>query len=158
MIRRSFLHSHNNLKQSPNHEHVVVDRADWEEARRIFLAMSAEEARHKLEEKHQIKIYEFCVILADDTPNDEVIGALLAAGCDDGTIVSRGLCTHIRFSREAQSLEDAIISAIADIRKAKCIPSRVVIEADSELLVDDETVRRMGMAMGIVADALSIIK
>jgi hypothetical protein len=44
--------------------------------------------------------------------------ALFEAGCNDGTIVSRDGNAFVRFSRESDSLEDAITSAAGDVRKA----------------------------------------
>jgi hypothetical protein len=44
--------------------------------------------------------------------------ALYEAGCDDGTIVTRKGVTFITFDRKADSLEQAIRSATADVRAA----------------------------------------
>ena len=41
----------------------------------------------------------------------------------------------VGFSREAESLEAAIRSAVADVQKAGCTVERVQIESDSPLLV-----------------------
>jgi hypothetical protein len=43
---------------------------------------------------------------------------LYAAGCDDGTIVSRDGTAFFCFSREPSSLEDAITTAAHAIQKA----------------------------------------
>jgi hypothetical protein len=45
--------------------------------------------------------------------------ALFQAGCDDATVSMQYGRLYIEFSRSALSLEDAIISAIDDVRKAK---------------------------------------
>jgi len=110
-MRNNFLHSHDNihgsfLACSQNHEHVVVDRADWEEAQRIF--------------RNQRKTFDFIICLDSGTDMEAIVEPLLKAGCDDGTIA--GCCDRvwIRFSREAESLEQAIKSAVADVRSAKC--------------------------------------
>ena len=124
----------------------MVDRTDWELARRIFLfAESEEEVRRRAElvGLSRPKTYEFCVVLGDNTIDEEVAEALLLSGCDDGAIVRRGLCTHIRFSREAESLEEAMRSAIADIHKAKCVvPKSVEIEVIDlvEIMVSNDDV------------------
>lgn len=101
-----FLHSHEHLLPNPNHEHVVVDRADWIEARRIF--------------SNKQKTFDFIVCLDSGTDMKSIADPLLEAGCDDGTIASCGDRVWIRFSREAESLEQAIKSAVADVRSAKC--------------------------------------
>ncbi|MFA5767204.1 MAG: hypothetical protein WC919_04740 [Candidatus Paceibacterota bacterium] len=131
--RANFLHSHNHLRQNPDHEHVVVDRADWEKARRILLTTGTiEEANRKLAQLEEYKSYDFCVVLDDGTViTNEIVGALLAAGCDDGTIASSGTRTWVRFTREAESLEVAIKSAVDDVRKANCC-TVVRIEMDAD--------------------------
>ena len=63
--------------------------------------------------------YDFTLVLtgiSDLTPG--VADALLAAGCDDGTISMRSGRPFITFSRRAPSIKDAILSAIVDVRKA----------------------------------------
>jgi hypothetical protein len=55
----------------------------------------------------------------------EVVDALYEAGCDDGTIVMRAGRVSIGFTRSAPALGEAIVSAIADVRKAG-IGARVV--------------------------------
>ena len=44
--------------------------------------------------------------------------ALYEAGCDDSTIVTRKGVTFIAFDRKADSLEQAIRSATANVREA----------------------------------------
>jgi hypothetical protein len=115
MPKKNFLHSHDQLHQSPNHEHVVVDRADWEEAVQICTGKR--------------KTFDFIVCLDNGTDMRSIVEPLLKAGCDDGTIASCGDRVWVRFSREAESLEQAIKSAVADVRSAKCCTiTRVEIE------------------------------
>jgi hypothetical protein len=115
MQRINFLHNHDSLQQSPDHEHVVVDRVDWEEARRIFSSKQ--------------KTFDFIVCLDSGTNMKLIADPLMEAGCGDGTIASCGDRVWIRFSREAESLEQAIKSAVADVRSAKCCTvTRVEIE------------------------------
>jgi hypothetical protein len=115
MLKPNFLHSHEHLLPSQDHEHVMVDKTDWEEARRIF--------------SDRKKTYDFIVCLDIGTDMKSIAEPLLKAGCDDGTIASCGDRVWIRFSREAESLEQAIKSAVDDVRSAKCcIVTRVEIE------------------------------
>jgi len=66
-----------------------------------------------------MKPYDFKLILADLSDlTDDQGDALFEAGCDDGTIVSRNGEVFVRFSREADSLEQAINSAAADVARA----------------------------------------
>lgn len=76
-----------------------------------------------------MKTYEFSLILKAGEVNDEQCDALYAAGCDDGTIVTRDGVTHIAFDRQANSLEDAIRSATANVRAAGFEITRVEMEA-----------------------------
>ncbi len=64
-------------------------------------------------------IYEFEIVLAGlDTMTVELGDALVEAGCDDSTTGSCNGEAFVAFDREAASLEVAIRSALADIRKA----------------------------------------
>jgi hypothetical protein len=65
------------------------------------------------------KLYEFKLVLAGvPDVSDEQGDTLFAAGCDDGTIVSRDGEVFVRFSRESTSLEQAINSAAIDVERA----------------------------------------
>ena len=75
------------------------------------------------------KTYGFSVILTVPTLSVEECDALYEAGCDDGTIVSRNGVTHIAFDRKADSLEQAIRSATADVRAAGFDVERVEMPA-----------------------------
>ena len=78
-----------------------------------------------------MKTYEFVVTLAPAEHTDELVEALYEAGCDDGSVWSRGAVVQIGFSREADSLEDAIRSAIGDVQKAGAAVAEVTMEADA---------------------------
>jgi hypothetical protein len=76
-----------------------------------------------------MRIYEFKLILAElQEVSDDQADALYRAGCDDGTIASRDREAFIQFAREANSLEEAINSAAADIARAGLRASRVEAE------------------------------
>lgn len=79
-----------------------------------------------------MKKYSFTLILAGALQlTDEIADALFEAGCDDAT---PGTCEgvfSIDFHREANSLEEAIRSAIADVQTAGCDVERVEIEAET---------------------------
>ena len=79
--------------------------------------------------------YQFDVVLAGLSEiSDDLADALFEAGCDDGTPCSSNGVAWIGFTREADSLESAIRSAVADVQKAHCTVSRVQIEPDSPML------------------------
>jgi hypothetical protein len=48
----------------------------------------------------------------------DVLDALFEAGCDDATIMMRDSKVFMGFTRSAPTMKEAIVSAIADVRKA----------------------------------------
>jgi hypothetical protein len=75
------------------------------------------------------RTYVFSVVLTAPTLSPEECDALYEAGCDDGTIVTRKRVTFIAFDRKADSLEEAIRSATADVRAAGFDIKRVEMAA-----------------------------
>ncbi|MCL4204919.1 MAG: hypothetical protein KJ000_20765 [Pirellulaceae bacterium] len=77
-----------------------------------------------------MKKYSFTLVLAGSPElTEELAERLYVAGCNDG---SPGMCndvTAIDFHREAESLEAALRSAIADVNSAGCVVARAEIEA-----------------------------
>jgi hypothetical protein len=79
--------------------------------------------------------YAFSLILKEGTEiTEELADHLFDAGCDDGTPGTFCGTPYISFHREADSLESAIRSAVADVQKAGCVVERAQIEHDSPLL------------------------
>lgn len=80
-------------------------------------------------------VYQFTVVLAGhDVMTADMAEALYVAGCDDGHPWSSEGVAAITFDREADCLESAIRSAVADVQKAKFSVKRVEIEDSSPLL------------------------
>jgi hypothetical protein len=76
-----------------------------------------------------VKTYEFVVTLAKSTEHsDALVEALYEAGCDDGSVWSCAGVVQIGFSRQADSLEAAIRSAITDVQKAGGSVARLEME------------------------------
>ena len=76
--------------------------------------------------------YDFTLILGEPLElTDDIADALFTAGCDDGTPGTCNGVFSIDFHREAASLEEAIRSAIKDVRTAGYEVARVEIEADA---------------------------
>lgn len=73
--------------------------------------------------------YEFRLVLSEARVSDEDCDALCRAGCDDGTVVTRNGRTYIAFDREAESLEEAIRSATAEVMSAGFEVARVEMDA-----------------------------
>jgi hypothetical protein len=75
--------------------------------------------------------YEFTLILADcKEMTDGLADSLYAVGCNDGTPCSSGESSYVCFCRAAESLEAAIRSAIADMKKAGCKVKAVTLKPD----------------------------
>lgn len=75
-------------------------------------------------------IFEFRLILKPIEMTEELGNALFEAGCDDGTLgVSNGV-SFVCFHRDANDLESAIRSAVADVQKAGCVVECAKIEAE----------------------------
>lgn len=76
--------------------------------------------------------YEFTLILKGQFElTEEIADELFEAGCDDGT---PGVCNgvfSIDFHREANSMEEAIRSAIANVKSSGYEVERVQIEAEA---------------------------
>lgn len=74
--------------------------------------------------------HEFTLILTSVHVTEEQCNALYEAGCDDGTISTSQGVTRIDFAREAAGLEEAIRSAIANVKAAGLEVIRAEITAD----------------------------
>ena len=74
--------------------------------------------------------YHFTLTLAGVTKmTDELQGKLLEVGCDDASLWSEGETVLLSFDREAESLGDALGSAVKDVAHAGFSVSRVDIDA-----------------------------
>jgi hypothetical protein len=78
-----------------------------------------------------------------------VENALFEAGCDDATFSIHHGRLYAEFSRTGASLEDAILSAIQDVRKA-AIGAMVLRVDDSNLVTPAEIARRIGRSRQLV--------
>ena len=76
--------------------------------------------------------YEFTLILSGSLElTEDIADALFEAGCDDGTPGTCNGVFSIDFHRDADSLEEAIHSAIGHVNSAGYEVERVEIEADA---------------------------
>ncbi len=74
--------------------------------------------------------YEFTLILKGSPElTEEIAGQLFEAGCDDGTPGTSDGVFSIDFHRTASTLEEAINSAISNVKSAGYDVERVEIEA-----------------------------
>lgn len=73
--------------------------------------------------------HQFTLTLAKiSDPTDELQGAILKAGCDDASLWSEEEAVYLDFSRESESLGDAIGSAIKDVERAGYAVARVEVD------------------------------
>jgi hypothetical protein len=79
-----------------------------------------------------MKTYEFDIVLQGVSElTDEQADLLFEAGCDDGTPAACEGLVWIHFHREAISLEEAIRSAVIQVRSAGFRVSKVELDVDS---------------------------
>lgn len=79
-----------------------------------------------------MQTYQFTVYLQGvEVMTDDMAERLFEAGCDDGTPSSGNGIAKVRFHREAKSLEDAIASAVGQIRHAGLNVASVEIDDDA---------------------------
>lgn len=80
--------------------------------------------------------YEFAlrfILPSDEAPSDAMIERLAESGCDDALIgVGRAGRISLEFAREADSARTAILSAIADVKRA--IPEAQLAEVTPDLV------------------------
>jgi hypothetical protein len=100
--------------------------------------------------------YDFTLILTDDIRDftDETVDALCEAGCDDATIAQRYGRIYVTFSRDAESLASAIVSAIEDVRKAS-ICAGVMRVDNCNLVTQAEIARRLDRPRQAVGQYIS---
>ena len=88
--------------------------------------------------------YDFALIVGGVPElTTDVEDALFKSGCDDATLSIQHGRLYLEFSRRAKSLEDAILSAIRDVRKAKIGAADVLRVDDCDLVTPSEIARRI---------------
>jgi hypothetical protein len=76
-------------------------------------------------------MYDFIVYLDVPVLNEDQVNRLFEAGCGDGLPGSSRGESMVCFSRNADTLESAIRSAVADVSRAGLRPTRIEIPDDS---------------------------
>jgi hypothetical protein len=75
--------------------------------------------------------FDFVLVLsAPDELTDRLADSLFEAGCDDGTLGERDRTLFIAFTREADSLVQAVYSAILDVEQAGIGASVAKVEVE----------------------------
>lgn len=84
-------------------------------------------------ESNPSRSYSFTAVLGRIGPlTVEMADAIFAAGCDDSTPSSSGEVVRVAFDREAESLGDAVGSAIRDLERAGYRVAAIEIEPEDE--------------------------
>lgn len=89
--------------------------------------------------------YRFTLILAD-REDSEGDAEELYSQFDDGTLITSGGVTRIKFDREASSLPDAVESAITDVERTRFRVSHV--ETEESHIIDEINADLMTGASG----------
>ena len=88
--------------------------------------MATATTQHRPETLEVQECYEFTLILSGfDELTDEIANSLFEAGCDDAVLGIHAGSPYLSFDREADSLEDAIKTAIQDVQSCK-VPIEIV--------------------------------
>jgi hypothetical protein len=90
-----------------------------------------------------MKTYEFTLVI--ESPSgypDDMDDAIFEAGCDDALLSHRKGVTYLNFDRQAENLEDAVISAIQQVERAG-LKLRVRRVEPSDIVTSAEIARRL---------------
>lgn len=89
------------------------------------------------------KKYTFELILSGiSEPNADIEDALYESGCDDALLCFRNRIAFLEFTRDAESIDHAILSAIKEVENAG-IGAKVVHVAPGDIVTASEIARRV---------------
>src|SRR3990167_289769 len=92
---------------------------------------------------NKAKVYQFTLVLKNiDETTSNIEESLYEAGCDDALINFRNGAVYLEFDRESASLEEAVISAIKDVKSAS-IEADVASVAPDNLVTESEIASRL---------------
>lgn len=98
-----------------------------------------------------LREYDFALVVSGVVDlNDDVMDALHEAGCDDATVTLRYGLLFIEFSRSAESLEKALISAILNVRQAD-IGAEVIRVNECDLVSAADIARRINRSRQLIS-------
>ncbi len=87
--------------------------------------------------------YEFTLVLSDEAElNEELESALYGGSCDDCLIASIAGRIVLTFTRTADSIKDAILSAIADFRQSD-VQADILFVDECNLVTQSEIARKV---------------
>ena len=82
------------------------------------------------------------IVEGEDLQSDETFNALFEAGCDDALVGRTNGTQYMDFDRDAETLTDAVLSAVADVESVPGL--QVVRLEDSDLVSMAEIAERTG--------------
>jgi hypothetical protein len=92
---------------------------------------------------NNISIFQFTLVLRNvDINTPQLEDSLYEAGCDDALINFRNGAVYLEFDREGSSLEEAVISAIKDIKRSS-VCAEVASVAPENLVSESEIAKRL---------------
>lgn len=98
------------------------------------------------------EVHTFTLLLVNEHElTTDLEDALFEAGCDDGMLFSKNQVVYIEFDRDADSLEEAVVSAINDVESAGFQVARV---EPSDLVTSAEISRRANRSRQSVAQII----
>ena len=97
------------------------------------------------------KIFQFTLVLKKNDENiSNLEDNLFEAGCDDALINYRNSAVYLEFDREAQSFEEAVISAIKDVQSSS-LDIEVASVAPENLVTESEIAKRLNKSRQTVS-------
>lgn len=96
--------------------------------------------------------FEFTILLDPTEEPDAVVDRLYEAGCSDATLAVRSGSPCLTFSREADTLKDALFSAIRQIKQAGLSATRIEM---CDLVSEKEIAQRLRLPLRIVREYIS---
>lgn len=95
--------------------------------------------------------YQFTLVLKNvDEKTSGLEDGLYEAGCDDALINFRNGAVYLEFDREADTLEDAVISAIKNVKSAT-IDAEIASIAPENLVTESEIAKRLNISRQTVS-------
>ena len=102
-----------------------------------------EDALREAERLESMTVWRFSLIIeGPDLDDDDLLDALFEAGCDDALFGGSNGVQCADFHREAERIEDAVLSAIGDVEQVEGV--RVVGLVDQELVTLEQIMERTG--------------
>jgi hypothetical protein len=112
---------------------------------KIRRTMTMKETRKACQREHDFTL----VLTGINEINSDIENTLFAAGCDDATLSVRCGGVYLTFSRTAETLKEAMLSAISDVKKAQ-IGAEVMRVDICDLVTQADIARRIGRSRQLV--------